>query len=896
MSWRRFGQRKRRDEDLAQELESYLAHEEDENTGLSRDEARSAALRKLGNVSSVREEVYRMNTIAFLDTAAHDIRHGLRLLRRNPTFTVVALLTLAIGIGANTAVFSVVNSVLLKPLPYPKAEELVAVAHTAPGFGGLSSISGDLLRLSPSMFVTYSEQNRTFQALGVWTTSTMSITGLAEPEQVRGVLISDGVLEALNVPPILGRWLSRADQAPGGPATVMLSYGYWQRRFGGERSVIGRSITVDSRPREIVGVMPRGFQVVNADSDLFAPLAFERSKLILPGFGFRSLARLKPDVSISMAEADIARLVPVWMNSWPMLPGIDPRIYERARIAPAFRPLKEEVVGNVEDVLWVLMATIGIVMLVASANVANLILVRAEARQQELAVRAALGAGRGRLVRELLLESMSLALIGGALGLGLAHAGLRFLVAVGPGRLPRLNEISLDSWGLAFTAVVSLFSGLLCGLIPAFKHGGSGVSIALRAGGRSASQSRERHRARNALVIAQVALALVLLVSAGLMIRTFEALGHVDPGFTSPEQLQLIRISIPGSLVREPERVVRMQNEIVDELAAIPGVRSVSFTSGMPMEGLPPNWDAITIEGKTCTDSAIPPMRVFKSISPGLLQTAGTRLIVGREYTWTDLYSRRPVVMVSENLARELWGAPSAALGRRIRTCLPTSPLREVIGVVEDVHDNGVHEPSPAIVYWPSFGADTYSNERVAVARSVTFVIRTGQAGSQGLLAQLSQAVWSVNASLPLASVRTMQEVYDQSIARTSFAVVMLGIAGTMALLLGTIGIYGVISYSVSQRRREVGIRLALGAQQRELRTMFVRSGLMLAGLGVAIGLAAAVGLMRLMKSLLFGISPLDPLTYIAVAVVLVASAVLASYVPARRTAAVDPVEALKAE
>ncbi|MGH8638627.1 MAG: ADOP family duplicated permease, partial [Burkholderiales bacterium] len=676
MSWHRFWQRKRRDEELTRELESYLAHEEDEKigTGLSREEARSAALRRLGNVTSVREEVYRMNTIAFLDTVSHDIRHGLRLLRRSPTFTLVALLTLAIGIGANTAVFSVVNSVLLKPLPYPKAQELVAVAHTAPGFGGLSSISGDLLRLSASMFVTYSEQNRRFQALGVWTTGTMNVTGMAEPEQVRSVFVSDGVLRALDVPPILGRWLSPTDHAPGSPATVMLSYGYWQRRFGGDRSVIGRSITVDLRPREIVGVMPRGFRVVNADSDLFVPLVFERSKLILPGFGYQAVARLKPGVTIAQAEADIARLVPVWMNSWPMLPGIDPRVYERARIAPAFRPLKEEVVGNVGDVLWVLMATIGIVMLIASANVANLMLVRAEARQQELAVRAALGAGRGRLVRELLLEGMSLALIGGALGLGLAHAGLRFLVAVGPGRLPRLNEISPDASALGFTVGVSLLSGLLCGLIPALKYGGPGVSIALRAGGRTVSQSRERHRARNILVVAQVALALVLLVSAGLMIRTFEALGNVDPGFTNADQLQIMRISIPDSLVREPERVVRMQNDILDKLASIPGVTSVAFTSGMPMEGRPPNWDAVTVEGKTCTDSAIPPMRIFKSISPGLLQTAGTKLIAGRDYTWTDLYGRRPAVMVSENLARELWGAPSAALGRRIRTCLPAAP------------------------------------------------------------------------------------------------------------------------------------------------------------------------------------------------------------------------------
>jgi predicted permease len=836
-----------------------------------------------------------MNTIAFLDSLGRDVRHGLRMLRHSPTFTVVALLTLAIGIGANTSVFSVVNSILLNPLAYPKPEELVAVWHKAPGAEGLGNVSGDL-RLSASMYFTYAEQNRTLQALGVWATGTANVTGLLEPEQVRTVSVSDGALQALSVPPILGRWLSGADQKPGGPATVMLSYGYWQRRFGGDRSVIGRKITVDSRPREIVGVMPKAFRFVNADSDLIAPLALDRSKARLPGFGLQCVARLKPGLSVAAAEADIARLVPIWMNSWPAWPGINPRIYESWRIAPALRPLNQDVVGSVGNVLWVLMGTIGIVMLIASANVANLLLVRAEARQQELAVRAALGAGWGRIVRALLIESILLVLIGGALGLGLAYAGVHVVVAMGPGSLPRLSEISVDARAIGFTVGVSLLSGILVGLVPALKYAGPRISIALRGGGRTASQSRERNRTRNVLVVAQVALALVLLVSSGLMIRTFQALRSVEPGFVHAEQIQIIRTSIPGSLAREPERVVRMQNDIVDKLAAIPGVTSVAFTSQMPMEGTGHNWDAICIENKPLAGSDIPPLRIFKSISPGLFQTAGTELITGRDYTWTDIYGRRPVVMISENLARELWGTPSDALGKRIGTCLPGAPLREVIGVVQDVRDNGVHEPAPAIVYWPSFGESIYVPGRVDVARVVTFAIRSERAGSQSFLSQLNQAVWSVNGSLPLASVRTMQDVYDQSLARTSFALVMLGIAGTMALVLGIIGIYGVISYAVSQRRREIGIRLALGAQQGELRQMFVRSGLRLAGIGVAIGLGAAVGLMRLMKSLLFGISPLDPLTYAAAPVVLVAAAVLASYLPARRAATVDPVEALKAE
>ena len=895
--FRNLFRRQRLETALDMELRVYLDEmaERKMREGMDPVEARRRALLEAGGLDQVKEEVRDTWLSNGAETTIRDFRYAIRSLRRSPVFTVVALLTLAIGIGANTAVFTVLNNVLLKPLAYPNAEELVSVWHKAPGAEGLGSVSGDL-RLSASMYFTYAGQNRTLQAVGVWSPGTANVTGLAEPEQVRTVFVSDGTLQVLGVPPVLGRWLGPADQTPGGPATVMLSYGYWQRRFGGDRSVIGRGIMVDSRPREIVGVMPGEFRFVNVDSDLILPFAFNRSQLRLPGFGLQCVARLRPGISIAKADADLARLVPVWMNSWPAAPGINPRIYESWRITPALRPLKQDVVGGVRHVLWVLMGTIGIVMLIASANVANLLLVRMEARQQELAIRAALGAGRGRIFRQLLLESVLLALMGGTLGLGLAYAGLRLLMAIAPASLPRLSEISMDAPALGFTLAFSLLSSLLFGLIPALKYTGSRISAALQSAGRTSSLSRERHRARNVLVVAQVAMALVLLVSAGLMIRTFQALRTVDPGFTHPEHLQTVRISIPGSLVREPESVIRMQNGILDNLAAIPGVSSVAFATEMPMERDSHNWDAVCIEGKTSIGSEVPPLRLFKSTSPGLFQTVGTRLVAGRDFTWTDLYGRRRVVIISENLAREIWPTPSAAVGKRISTCLPEAPLREVIGVVQDVRDNGVQKMAPVVVYWPSFRESMYAPERVDVDRAVTFAIRTGRAGSEGFLNQVSQAIWSVNASLPLASVRTMQDVCDQSLARTSFALVMLGIAGAMALLLGIVGIYGVISYTVSQRRREIGIRLALGAQPAELKRMFVRNGLVLAGIGVAIGLGAAAGLMRLMKSLLFGISPLDPLTYAAVPVVLAAAAVIASYLPARRAAAVDAVEALKAE
>ena len=893
MNWlKQLFSRRRLYRELSEEIQAHLDEKTEELVagGMSREQARHAARREFGNVGLAEENargVWRWPTI---EDFLLDVRYGLRTLRHNPVFAVVGLLTIAIGIGANAAVFSVVNSVLLKPLNYPKAEELVALHQIAPGAEGLADFENGLL-LSPSMYFTYAEQNRTFQSLGVWVTGTANVTGLAEPEQVRAVDVSDGVLQALGTPPEVGRWFSAADQVPGGPETAILSYGYWQRRFGGDRSVIGRNILVDSHPREIVGVMPKGFQFVDADFDLVRPLAFNRGKLNLAGFGFHGIARLKPGATIAEADADMTRMLPIWMDSWSNGPGQNSHIYEQWKITPMIRPLKQEVIGNVGELLWVVMGTIGLVMLVACANVANLMLVRVEARQQELAVRAALGAAWTRIVRGLLAESVILGLMGGVSGVGLAYAGVRFLVAAGPANLPRLNEISIDARTLGFTLVLSLLSGLLFGLLPALKYAGPRTTAALRSAGRTISASRGRHRARNLLVVGQVAMALVLLVSAGLMIRTFAALRTVEPGFMDAQHLQLMRISIPDSLIQEPERVTRTQNAILDKLAAIPGVKSAAFVSEMPMEGFDSAWDEIYAEDKVYADNTIPPLRLYKYVSPGFFHTSGTRLVAGREMAWSEIYGRQPVVMVSENLARELWGTPSMAIGKHLRE-FRNLPWNEVIGVVQDVHEIGVQDQVPEIVYWPPLLQSPF----VPVVRTVTFVIRSQRAGTESFLSEVRAAVWSVNANLPLASVRTMQEVYGKSLARTSFTLVMLGIAGAMALTLGIIGIYGVISYSVSQRQREIGIRLALGAQGGDVLQMILRQGAKLALLGVAIGICAAFGLTRLMRNLLFGVSAYDPMTFAAVAVLLVLVALLACFIPARRAMLVDPIVALRYE
>jgi predicted permease len=887
-------QRERLDADIAAELKAHIEMRVEDNVarGMSPQEARREAMLRFGNTTVMREKVAAVDASLALENAARDARYALRRLRKSPGFAAAVLLTLAIGIGANAAVFSVVNSVLLRPLAYPHSDRLIAMWLDAPGAGGLSNFESGL-QLSPSMYFTFSQHNQSFESMGVWYARNASVTGMAQPEEVHSTLVSGGVLEALSVPAIAGRWFNQADQDPNGGKSVMLGYGYWQRRFGGDRGAIGRTIQVDGVTREIVGVMPRGFQVADQDFDMLLPLAFDPQHQKLAPFGYSGLARLKDGVSLQQADADIAMLIPVWMDSWSNGPGTNPHYYERWKITPRFKNLKEQVIGNVSGVLWVVMATVGLVMLIACTNVANLLLVRAEARQQEIAVRAALGAGRARIARELLVESVLLGVLGGVLGISVAYGGLRLLVAIGPVNLPRLSEISFDARSFVFTLALSVLAGLLFGSIPAWRY--ARTKAALNTGNRTASVSRDRQRTRNALVVAQVAMALVLLVSALLMIRTFAALRNVQPGFMDAAHLETMRIAIPDTMIADERTVTRTEQAIEDKIAAIPGVQSVGYAVSAPMEGFDPNWDELRVEGKNY-EGGEPPLQMFNYVAPGFFSTMGTRIVAGRDFTWADLYDLRPMVMVSENFARENWGSAANAVGKRVRQ-FSSMPWQEVIGVVEDVRVHGAEEKAPGIIYWGALISDPYHPQpAIEAARTVRFMIRSDRAGTEALLNQVQQAVWSVNANLPVAQPGTMQEIYSQSMARTSFTLVMLGIAGAMALLLGVIGIYGVISYAVSQRTREIGIRLALGAQKAELRWMFMRFALTVTATGIAIGISVAAGLTRLMSSLLFGVSPMDPLTFVTVPLVLGLAAAVASYLPAMRASDVNPVEALRAE
>jgi predicted permease len=836
-----------------------------------------------------------MSVSSFVDSLGSDVRHALRTLPRRPAFTFAAILTLALGIGATTAIFSVVYSVLIKPLPYPGSGDLVRIRHSA------AAINTNDLSATTSMYLTYRKENRTFAEIGFWNDGGETLTTRDATERVRSLRVTYGVLQALRVQPLSGRWFTEQEHGPGaeGPDPVILSYAFWQSRFGGEATGVGRELQINGRASQVVGIMPASFRFLNMtpQPDVIVAVKTDPARETLGGFGFQALGRLKPGVTAADASADIQRMLPIWLDAWPIPSGssVTREAVKNWRIAPVVRSLKDDLVGGVASSLWVLMGAIGAVLLVACANIANLMLVRADARRQELAVRAALGAGRVRIARGLLVEGLVVGAVGGAIGLVVAYAGLKVLVELGPRNLPRLDEVGIYPPVLAFTVVVSLASTLVFGAIAALKHAVH-LDMSAIAGARGATTGRERNATRSVLVVVQVALAFILVVSAVLMVRTFVALRDVHPGFVDAASIQTVRTWAPNALRGDPSEFTRVQHGILDAVAAVPGVASVAFTSGLPMEGAPFIFDAqVAVEGRALAPGETQPPRRIKIVSPGFFETMSTRIVAGRDLTWADIDAGGRVALVSENFARELGANPADALGKRIRTPNDSDAWREIIGVVENVKDDQLYMPAPSVVYFPAFMADAFGGPKFGIP-TVSYVVRSARTGSATFVNEISQAVWSVNSDVPVALQRTMQDLYAASLAQTSFALVMLGIAGSMALLLSLIGIYGVIAYVVSQRSREIGIRMALGAQVGQVRTMFLRQGLLLSAVGLGVGFVAALALTRFMSSLLYGIRATDVATYVAAFAVILAAACLATYLPARRATTIDPVETLKAE
>lgn len=805
----------------------------------------------------------------------------LRRILRTPGFSALALLTLAVGIGANAAVFSVVRGVLLEPLPYPEPQRLVGLWHEAPG------LDFDTVNQSPATYLTYREQGEIFVDVGLWDNSQSSITGIDQPEEVETMLVSDGTLPLLGAEPVRGRSFTPEDDSPDSPRTVMLGYDYWQKRFGGG-DVLGETLRVDGEAWEIIGVLPRGFRLLDRPAAIYLPFRIDRSEVRMGNFSYQALARLKDGVTLEQANAEVARLIPVAVEEFPG--GLTLENLREARFGPKVRPLEIDVVGDIGPTLWVLLGTVGLVLLIACANVANLFLVRSEGRQVELAVRQAMGADRRTIAVEQLGETLALAFAGGALGLGLAEAGLRLLRALGPRGLPRLQEIQMGPQVLLATAALALLTGLLLGLLPALRRGPA-LTTTLREGGRGASTGKQRLQARSALVVAQVAIALVLLVGAGLLLRSFDALRRVEPGFQQPEDVLTVRLSLTESQVPELPQVVLAHEQMFQALGAIPGVTAIGASSSMAMDGWDSN-DALYIQGFEPPEGQLPPIRRFKWITEGYFEMLERPLLAGRTITWADIHDRAPVAVVTKNLALEYWDSPSQALGKLIRN-QPEKPWRRIVGVVGDVHDDGVDRAAVETVYWPMAMRDFWQEE-LLVRRSMSYGLRFDRPIDDSVMGELQRTIWAVNPDLPLANLATLDELLDRSLARTSFTLVMLGVAAGVALLLGLVGIFGVVSYTTAQRTREIGVRMALGARGADVRALVLRQAMLLAAAGVGLGLVAAFGLTRSMSALLFGVEAIDPLTYGAVALLLTAFALLSSYLPARRAARLDPNIALR--
>ena len=884
--------RRRRYDELSESIREHLDEKIADlmDRGMAREQAEQAARREFGNVTLIEQrsrEVWQWPTLESL--WAHT-KYALRRLRRAPLFTAIALITLAVAVGANTVIFSVVNGVLLKPLSYPNPDQLIAVDHSSQEAGFKK------MGIDPSIYFVDREQNTTLVDIGAYNNDELDVTGARAPEHVRVLDVTDGTLPLLGVSPLLGRLFTRHDDSPGAALAVILTYPYWQKRFGGTSSIIGSSITVGGTSREIIGVLPRTFHFLDQkDPSLILPLQWDRATTTLGSFNAHAIARLKPRVSVQQATTDLERLLPVVNRTFPPPTGVSPNFFQSMRLEPSLIPLKEELVGNVQNVLWVLFASVILVLLVACANVANLLIVRIEGRHHEFAIRYAIGAARKGISADIFLESILLGLIGSLIGLLLALGTMRLIAELGATDIPRVRDISITPSVLLFTVVIAVITSILIACVPILKSTSPHLISDLREGGRGVGAGRKGQGTRKALVMLQVALSVILLICSGLMIRTFRAMTNVSPGFTSPKTVQTFGFYIPETQIPDssPELVIRMDEAIMQKIASIPGVSSVSIGSAVPMDNNSYN-NPVFVQNRNYEGNEIPPSRRFDFVAPGFFSTLGTRLAAGRDFTWTDTYEERPVVIVSKSFASDYWHRPQDALGQRIRVG-STDAWREIIGVSEDAHYDGVGKPAPSMVYWPLM-LGNFTGQKQRLQRSTVFVVRSRLAGTQSLMNTIQQQVSMLDPNVALANSETLGDLYTKSMARTTFTLVMLCVSGGIALLLGIVGIYGVIAYSVSQRTREIGIRMALGAQRGVVVGAFVRQGMLLTVAGIAIGVVIASVTMRFMSALLYGVSAHDPMTYLTITCAVAMAALLACYLPSRRAARVDPALALRSE
>jgi len=807
-----------------------------------------------------------------MDTLLKDIHYGIRNLLKRPGFTLVAVVTLALGIGANTAIFSVVNTVLLRPLPYEKADRLVVLLET---------VSGHAISTSYPNFIDWRTQNTVFENVAALRPQeSFNLTGAGESERLQGRLVSANFLTTLGVKPIRGRDFLAEEDRPGATPAVLLSHGLWQRRFGADENIIGKQLTLNSQNFTVVGITPANFQF-GSEADVSVPIGLSAERFSLRGKdpGVRAVARLKEGIPIERAQAELNTIAARLEEQYP-----DSNSGRRVRV----ESLRENVVGDIRPTLLTLLGAVGFVLLIACANVANLLLTRSAGRRREIAIRIALGAGRLRILRQLFTESAMLAVAGGTAGLLLAIWGTNLMTSYLPEGIPRIREIGIDASVLAFTLGASLLTGLLFGLAPALQSSNPNLTETLKEGERNSSTGR--NRTGNILVISEVALTLVLLVGAGLLVKSFWRLSRVNPGF-NPQNLLTMQVSVSAG-AGEGRRVATFLDDVQERVHRLPGVQSVSISNGLPFEGA--NQPPFIIEGQSPPQPGQEPSGILYIASPGYLETMGINLLRGRTFSPQDTRDSPQVALVDEVFARQHFPNEDP-LGKRLKLAVPGSESHEIVGVVRHVEHFGLDGQTPvqAQLYFDFNQIPLPVLPRFV--RRVNLLVRTNSE-PLSLAAPVRNQISALDKDQAVFNVRTMEQMLAQSVAARRFSMILLAVFAALALILAAVGIYGVISYSVAQRTREVGIRMALGAQTMDVLKLVVRDGLRLVMIGVAVGLGGALMLTRLMTTLLFAVTPTDLFTYATVALGLFGVALLACYIPARRATKVDPLVALRYE
>ena len=814
------------------------------------------------------------------------IRLMIRRLVRRPGFTAAAVVTLALGIGATVAIWSVVYGVLIRPLPYADADRLVGLWHSSPTLGV------DKFNQSYGSYTLYRERAKTIENAGLYNRETFTITGGSEPERLFGARVTSSVFPVLGVDPMLGRGFGPEDDRSDGPDVVIIGYDFWQRRLGGRNDAIGAVLEMEGRPWEVIGVMPKGFAFPEDQTAIWTPHPIDAEELSEVNFSFDTIARLRPGVTAAQASAEVDALLRELPEAYPG--AMTEQMLEQSGISAFANPLRSDLVGDIHRLLWVLLAAVGFVLVIACANVANLLLVRAEGRHRELAVRVAMGASRRRLAGDLMLESIVLAALGGTLGVGLAWLGIKGLRLLEPGNLPRLADIRIDGSVVAFAAAVSLVAGLAFGLLPSLRLRDRILGAALAEGGRGGVSGRSSQRMRSVLVVAQMALALVLLFGSALMMRSFHALSGVDAGFDR-ETVLTQRVTLHGDRYEESEARARFWTRLVDGARAIPGARAAATVMNLPLTDGETNPGYIIEDFPPQPDD--PPLVARQNmVTDGYFETLGIPILAGRGFERRDIDQRASTTIISAAFARRIWGEESP-IGKRLKRGLPTDqrgPWYEIVGVVGDVRDDDLAGDPVEMVYFSVLQQE--GDESGWTPSAMTLTVSVDGGDPTRLTTALGDLVRSADPQLPLLGARTTAAIARRAMARTTFTMTLLGAASIIAIILGSIGIYGVLAHSVVQRTREIGVRLALGANQGQVRGMLVGQGMRLAGIGVAIGLIGAVVAGRVLAALLFGITATDPPSFAATVLLLILVAAAASFLPAQRAARIAPTEALRHE